>query len=295
VNLAIVINYCTADYRFLHLCTQAALRCTPQVVVVVSDHFFDGTQENQELLKQSYQEIPRCLFVEFAYNPKAPYGPYCPYIVEDEEWAHYWHSTGRYVGFHFLEKATTHVLFLDVDEILDSERFLHWLSCLDPTVDAVRLSGYYYFRKPCFRALSHLPTSLLLKKDALTSPEVLLNIFERKGVFEAITGKKIWNEKGKDGNPLLHHYSWVRPKEELLLKVARWGHRRERDWAALIDHEFSQEFRGQDTIYGMHYEIVEACHNPLVDVAQNRSTEVNNVIRASPQEVMRRGVALSLG
>src|SRR5690348_5600122 len=99
-QLCTIINYCTHDYRFLQACIEEAKLISSQVIVAVCDHFFDGTPENRALLRQSYQEHPDCLFVEFAYDPSKPYGLYCPYKPTDEDWAHYWHSTARYVAAH---------------------------------------------------------------------------------------------------------------------------------------------------------------------------------------------------
>jgi hypothetical protein len=262
VKIAAVINYCTNDYRFLHLCTQEALKCCSQVIVPVCDHFFNGAPENRELLERSYKENPDCHFVEYAYDPNKPYG-HCPVTEKDDDWIHYWHSTGRYVGYRSLDESVTHVLFLDVDEILDSARFNAWIVTQDPEIAAFRLSSYFYFRLPIYRSLTYSLNALLVKKEAVSPPEILLDICERKGTFDEITGTKIIHAVGLDDLPLVHHYSWVRTEEELLFKVKSWGHHRDKDWEALLKEEFSQEFRGFDCLYNLKYETVEALHNPL--------------------------------
>lgn len=263
MGIGTVISYCTNDWRFLSLCIEEVKRFSSQVIVVVCDHLFDGTPENRMLLEWSYAQHPDCLFIEFAYDPKQPYGLYCPVKVEDEDWAHYWHSTGRYIGYHYLDEAIETVLFVDVDEIYDGKRFQEWIEGFDyRSYEAIRFVSYYYFREAKYRALSWLPLSLLIRKDAIL-PELLLDLWERQGIFESLAGSKMMQAVGLDGQPLLHHYSWVRTKEEMLIKARAWGHRHERNWRALIEEEFSHPFRGTEAFYGMRYEEVKSWRDPL--------------------------------
>jgi hypothetical protein len=263
VKIATIICYCTNDFRFLKLCVDAAKPFSSQVLIPVCDHFYNGKPEERKLLNYSYEQHPDCTFIEFAYDHRKPYGLYCPYSPLDEEWPHFWHSTSRYVGCHFLDSEITHLLFLDVDEIVDTERFLGWLKNFDlDSYSAVRLSSYLYFRKPSFRAKSFIPNALLVKREALTSLEMILNIFERKGIFDQITGTKL-NHVTHEEIPLVHHYSWVREPVELIHKVQSWGHARERDWPTLLTHELKEGFRGKDTFFGLTYEEVEPVHDPF--------------------------------
>ena len=38
---------------------------------------------------------------------------------------------------------------------------------------------------------------------------------------------------------MVHHYSWVRTKEECLQKARTWAHRMDEDWPALIENTFN--------------------------------------------------------
>jgi hypothetical protein len=263
-RIAVIINYCTNDYRFLDLCLEQVRPLAEQVIVPVCDHFFNGMRENQELLNLSYREHPDVTFIEFHYDPDRPYGLYCPFQKTDDDWIHYWHSTSRYVGFHYLKDSVDFVLFLDVDEILDIEKFIHWLDNFDYlSFDALRLSSYFYFRKPTLRAKSQSLNALMVKKTAIENPEQLLTIYERKGVFDAILGTKVNHVVGLDDAPMVHHYSWVREEKELLQKVKTWGHHYEKEWESLLKLEFSQDFSGIDSLYGLSYDEVTATHDPL--------------------------------
>lgn len=255
-----IINYCTNDFRFLDLCLKEARKFSHEIIVPVCDHFFDGTPENRHLLNHSYAAHPDVKFVEFAYGDKA-YGIYPRVQKGDADWIHYWHSTARYVGYHF----ATHdkVLFLDVDEVADGEKMRAWLNEFPhDEYAAVRFTNYFYFREARFRANKIMRNGLLVKKEAL-APELLLDIDERMGTFYGIEGAKLEGAPALDGEPLFHHYSWVKTKEEMRRKVVSWGHHGDKDWPTLIETEFARPFAGRDAFWGFEYAEVEPFANPL--------------------------------
>jgi hypothetical protein len=271
------------------MCIEEARVFSSQVIVVVADHFFNGEPENRLLLDLAYRKHPDCLFVEFTYSEKEPYGLYCPVLPSDADWAHYWHSTSRYIGFHFLEEEIETVLFADADEIHDGRRLLEWLDGFEyRSYDAFRLAGYMYFRSARYRALSWLPISLLVRKESI-APEILLDLWERQGIFEGLAGKKMKQAVGLDGKPLVHHFSWVRTREEMLFKTRSWGHRHDENWSELIEKEFSLPFRGVDSFYGLHYEEVDPWRDPLdcdflgCEPSLPLDDDLENVVRIDPK------------
>ena len=71
-------------------------------------------------------------------------------------------------------------------------------------------------------------------------------------------GKKSAKTEGADGNPMFHHYSWVRTREEMLKKVKSWAHHKDRDWTSLVEKEFERKFNSQtDTCFVHNYKYVE--------------------------------------
>jgi hypothetical protein len=267
IKIATVINFCTTDYRFLRSCIEEAKKFSQQIVIPVCSHFFNGEPENRILLDLAYKEHPDVQFVEFAYAEE-PYGIYSPLTSADVDWAHYWHSTARYVGFHSVQECD-YVLFLDVDEIVDGERFIQWLTEFKLSdFNALRFESYFYFRDPSYRAKEQFPlNALLVKKEAIHSSEMILDVLERKGLYDQIQGPKCCHLRGLDQKPLVHHYSWVRTPEELKQKVCTWGHRHDQEWLELIEKEFSESFSGRDQIHGFEYEKVD----PLHDVFQEKN------------------------
>ncbi len=288
-QIGTVVSYCTNDFRFLTMCIEEARHFSSQIIVVAADHLFDGTPEDQARLESACLRHPDCLFIEFSYDPVQPYGLYCPVTSEDPEWVRYWHSTGRYIGFHFLDPKIETVLFADVDEVHEGKRFIEWLDGFDyRSFDAIRLASYFYFRSASHRALSWLPSSLLVKRSAL-APETILDLLERQGMLEGMAGTRMRQAVGLDGQPLVHHYSWVKTKEEMLVKAKSWGHKHDKDWEGLIEEEFSAPFRGKDTFYGLHYEEVSPWKDPLAAIpfSPHQGAPPENLLRLDAKSFFR--------
>lgn len=263
--IATIINYCTNDYRFLRYCIEEAQKFSQQIIIPVCSHFFNGEPENRALLEQSYREHSDVQFIEFAYD-KEPYGIYSPLTSSDEDWSHYWHSTARYIGFHYV-KNCDFVLFLDVDEIVEADRFIQWLQEFK-IGDALRFSSYFYFGDPSQRAIDRFPlNALLVRRSCIESPEMILDVLERKGLYDQIQGVKLTEVMGLDGRPLVHHYSWVRTPEELQKKVLTWGHRHDQDWLKLIEEP--------SEIFGFKYETVDPAHDVLQKISLSGGTPIS--------------------
>jgi hypothetical protein len=289
--IATVINYCSHDYRFLSLCLREVESFSTQIVVPVCDHFFDGRVENRALLEHSYRENSNALFVEFAFDSENSYGIRSKMDKEDPDWIHYWHSTSRYVGFYHLDPSVEYVLFLDVDEITESNRFLQWLQTFPyQEFDAIRFTNFFYFRESKYRAVKPGRTALMVKRSSV-EPEMILDPLERKGLFNSIVGKKIEDVYGIDGLPLFHHYSWVKTKEELFSKI-NWGHHKDRDWKALLEAEFSRPFQGKDSIWNEEYEEVISPHDPLSiavpkEFSSQNEERIKNLLRVNRSDLFR--------
>lgn len=243
--IATLINFSSNEAAFLAPCLQQALTFSKQVIVCTCDHFFDGTVENLSLLDQLYAEHPHVEFVEFSFDVNHSF-----YRFQSP---HFLHNIGRMVGIHHLNPRVEYVLFLDVDEILDAPRWLQWLkSGSYLKYSACTLACYWYFREPIYQALHWEDTPLLVKKNQL-SYDIIMHPEERYGTFLNVAGDKKRMMKGSDEQPMIHHYSWVRTKEQMLKKVMSWGHRDERNWKGLVEEEFSHPFQGKDFVHGYRF------------------------------------------
>jgi hypothetical protein len=269
-NIATVISYCTHDYKWLKHCVEKAKQFSSQVIIPVSDHFFNGEPEDRELLEKSYKEIDGVDWLEFEYDPKLYEGmglqrlndPFTPvkYMVDIEPteiW--FWHQISRLQGFNAVSDDIEYVLFLDVDEIVETERFIPWLNTFPyKDFNAIRFDSYFYFRDIKFRAIETEDWNgiTLVKKSELNDEIFFKHSSERLNFINFVAGNKVVKIGDKTGTPMMHHYSWVRTKEEMLNKVKSWGHHKDRDWASLVEKEFEREFNpNEDTcfVHGYRY------------------------------------------
>lgn len=278
-NIATVISYCTNDYKFLKPCIDHVLSFSKQIVVPVCDHYFNGEEEDRELLERSYKENTNAEFIEFEYNPEAYRGlgmqrlndPFTPvkYMIDidpAEKW--FWHQIQRLTGFNSVNNDIDYVLFLDVDEIVETEKFIEWLNKF-PYKDysSIRFETYWYFRETKFRAVQTEDWNAitLVKKDKLLDEAFFKHDSERLNFTNFVDGNKQIHMVGVDGKPMIHHYSWVRTKEEMLKKVRTWGHERDKDWKPDVNKEFAREFApGRDKDFVHQYDFIEV--KPYVEI-----------------------------
>lgn len=247
-RIATIINYCTNDYKFIKHCINEAKIFSEQIIIPVCDHFIDGSPENRDLLKKTYMEnSDNALFIEYKYNQKifnnlkkcAP------------------HGFSRLIGYNKIDTNIDYILFIDTDEIVDGTKFKQFMErSIFDEYNAILFANYYYFRDTKFRADSLESSITFVKKSAIFNDKMFVLPNDRKGIYNSITGKKISHVLGIDGTPIAHHYSWVRTKEEMLRKVKTFGHSSDRDWASLVEKEFSHEFTGVDFVHNYKYKIV---------------------------------------
>lgn len=235
-SVGTIISYCTNDARFLGKCIEEAKRFSRDILVVVADHFFDGSPENRPSLEMTYQIHSDVRFVEFPYQAHSLYRRFLQVDPCSEEWPIFWAATARYIGYWYLDTACDLILFLDADEIVEGDRFAIWLQQGD-VGDVQRLASYLYVLRATLRVTKLMSLSLLVRR-AIWNPFLLINRCERLGAYLAYPGKKRDGVLGEDATPFVHHYSWVRSLEECLHKGATWGHARERPWAEIVRDSF---------------------------------------------------------
>lgn len=246
-RIATIINFCTLDSRFISACVDNVRGFSEQIIIVAASHFFDGTPENVAALEQAARDVhddaTQLLILDYDHAKTLSHG------------SRYWHNFARWSGLQKLNDAIDHVLFLDADEIIEGQRFADWLASGQAAGhDAVALAANWYFRDPSYRATSVEEAGLLVRRDLITE-ELIFDDMERWALLRL--GNCARFQKGLDGLPMLHHYSWVRTQEEMLRKVSAWGHNRDKDWGALVRLEFEQGFSGRDFVHGYTYTCVE--------------------------------------
>jgi len=247
-NIATIIQYSTIDYKFIKYCINEAMKFSNQVIVTVADCFFDGTPEDKELLEKTVEENKMVEFVKIKFDPSF-HPPF----------TRYWFAFSVVNGLTRVNKDIEYVLLLDTDEIIEGDRFKDWLNNFNyKDYNAIKFAAYWYFRETKFRALSVEWAGLLVKRSLLIN-KVVLHPWLRFGMYFIIPRKKISNVLGIDDEPMVHHYSWVRTKKEMLKKVSTWGHKNDRNWKPLVEKEFQRKFTEDsvDFVFGFKYQIVK--------------------------------------
>lgn len=241
-NISSILQYSTIDFRFLELNLKQLSKFSNEIIIPISSHLFNGTLENEELINKSISIID-----------KYPIAKYVPF-----DWkginrnSAYYHTLSRSIG---TELATSDwLLFVDADEIVD-DVFADWFDTIKSGNTKYWLTCNWYFRSPRFRSKTFEGCGLLIRKDQCKWNLEIRN--ERQQLFNGNFHHGGYNPILINGNPLVHHFSWVRSKDDMLKKVLNWGHFSDKDWVSLIHEEFSRDFNGTDFIHNYEYDIVE--------------------------------------
>jgi hypothetical protein len=244
VKISAIVNYCSNDERFIRKSLDNLLTVTDDIVVPISDHFFDGAPEDLDSISNLVSDYPNVNFKLYNWI--------------DSKFPRYWHNFSRYLGTQFAKNDW--ILYLDSDEIIDSKLFKEFLnselfSSSKIEILSYKLACYWYFREPIYQADKWEDSPVFVKKDLIK-----INLYdaslEREQMHEILNVPKT-RMVTVDGLPLVHHYSWVRSKEEMIKKVKTWGHSKDKNWVNLVEEEFSRPFNGTDFIHGYKYKIVD--------------------------------------
>ena len=284
--IAAVINFCTNESRFLKASIEQARLFARQIIIPVCDHFFDGTAENMEELDRIYRTFPDCTFIEYPFIPDL----IPKRLLKEISPAHFWHSLSRMIGVNYLDDAIETILFLDADEVPDGKKLNEWLDSSDYHQHIVlKMANYWYFREPRYQATKWEDSVVMVQRRALTS-QLLLDQKERDAIYDYLPGPKRRSVISADGEPMFHHFSWVRTKDEMLKKVKAWGHREERDWEAQVESEFSSPFKGTDFVHGYEYKTVEPLFDIRLDSIYFEPTlpQATSLKRLSAEQVIKR-------
>lgn len=252
-GLATVINFCTNDYGFFDKCVEEVRKFSDYILIPVCDHFFNGIPENRELLNDIYCRYPDLHFIEYAFLSNKLYGKFLDLTPDHPDFRVHWFGTSRYLAYLYLPEKIEYALFLDVDEIPDGKRMSKWLEEFPyKDYEALRFYCYYYFRSAHLQAKTWTENAILAKKSALHR-RVFFNNCDRVGTFSLIEGKKLGGITGSDKKPLMHHYCWVKTKEECLKKSATHSGLWIENLENRIQKEFSGEFTGEDFDLSFQY------------------------------------------
>ena len=244
-----ILQYSTIDYRFLKCNLDQLSKFCDEIIVPICTHFFNGQAEDQAKLQDSCNIInsytnARVIMFDWNDPSKSP---------------RYYHNLSRKLGTD--EAKNEWLLFVDTDEIL-SDEFIPWFETIKGKDASYWFTCYWYFRNATNQATRVEGAGLLTRKQycnwELDSEHERQQLFYRLPNF---TNGHDYPVVSLTGQPMMHHFSWVRTKEEMLTKVKNWGHASDKDWIVGIEEEFSRDFNGTDFVHGYSYNIVENIFN----------------------------------
>lgn len=237
--ISVVITHSSIENQFIDRQLKECAKFSDDIVVVSLKNFINGEEDKN--LRVIYKDNVKHKIVTCLSDS-----------IKDK------HNTTRWQGFISTDNKYDYVLFLDGDEIPNGDLFKEHLDNYPFDVsDALSYKCYWYFRSELYRAKTTEQCALLVKKSVIDR-DFIFHEAERWNFLNRINPLNYELDVASfDGEPMLHHYSWVRTKEQMLQKVSGWGHSNERDWKALVEEEFSREFSGRDFVHNYEYEILE--------------------------------------
>lgn len=242
-GITTIVTGCSLDARFLAPCIENARMASERIILVLCDRLFNGEREPDEFIRSAKSTFN--MIAEVLVFPMVP--------GKDAKWHH---NMARWLG---IRKAQTEwLLLVDADEVFDGPKLCERLLTGPGPYSSLSFACYWYFRSPAYRAKAVERAGLFCRRDLWTE-ENAFGPKERYWVEGAPWhGHGIFDFEGK---PLLHHYSWVHTKAEMLRKVSGWAHSGDQDWTEMVEKEFLREKfdpeKDSDFVHGYSYERCE--------------------------------------
>lgn len=226
MKVGVAIVYSSIDSFLWPMLRRQVESFADQIVAVSRTHLFSGEEEPAADLGVNHVLLP--------WKP-GPGGQLCQEM--------------RLVGLQQLRECDR-VLFLDSDELIDVERMKPSLTTAVPTYFAAE----WYWRDPTVKAVQKNEVAGLYCRPE----DVLAN--QKRGEREAMCEKI---QRPRPEHPFMHHFSWCKPLDAMLKKVANWGHRNDHDdWAGEILREWTAPLPGDCSFVHRNRQLVR-CQPPF--------------------------------
>jgi hypothetical protein len=237
-KLVTVVSYCSNERSYIDALLQNALTFSEGVYVSVGARLYTGEPEHADHLTSLQKRHPSVRFIWYAVEPDELADP-IPL-----------HNKARQVGVSAAvaeHGSDVWVLLIDGDEVPEGQRVLEWWSHARSILQkdmVLKLANYWLFLDPRLVA-EQIEDSVLIAHASVLTDRALGDRRERDGIYSPDSEgphepvRLMRRVHGLDGKPMFWHFSWVRPSREALkAKCKNWGHKNDKDWAALIDAAF---------------------------------------------------------
>lgn len=250
MKLSTVLLYSTIDHRWLDECLAAASKVSDEIVVCTCEKFWNGDPENEQLVFDSMSICQKYDNIKYITLPWEPGHP-----------AFFFEVQCRTAGIMSTSLDTDYILFLDTDEIIEPDKFNQWINTEEyKEYDSMAIGNYWYFRDRNIRAKNFEDSPVLVRKDLVCrNGQIVIPVMPcgRDQYHMHLDCNKKSMILDPEGKPMVHHYSWVRTKDEMIQKVKSWGHNEDRDWISLIEEEFSRPFNGKCFVHNWEFEVLD--------------------------------------
>lgn len=263
-NIGCVLLATSDDFDFLKSSLRNIHDIFFKINVMIGDKFWNGDPEDEDKINELIDKTELYDNVSIMkYNVgKKLYNPWTSKVLPDIQVndSMYWEGYARVIGTINMPLNTEYIIYLDSDEIIDNNQFKTWLNYdLYKNYDIIKFANFWYWREPIYRARNYIEDSVTMVKYkfAYNNKDYIFSNLGRHGLYE-LTENKIRSVMGIDNKPMIHHYSWVRNKEQMIRKVKNWGHRNDKNnWIELVEEEFSRPFNGTDFLKNLQYDVVD--------------------------------------
>jgi hypothetical protein len=243
--ISVIISYSSNEKRFIETLVNECLKFSDNVIISAYTTFFDGEKDKDVLNDICLNKNNK---VSVTLNDSSEYK-----TIKDK------HNGLRFNAIPLAKYD--YILFLDGDEIPNGDLMRDYLSNQAyKQYDALSFRCYWYFREATYQANRFEECGVIVRKSMCTR-KFLFHESERWN-FTNVTSNYVRNQNQNE-EVIMHHFSWVRTKDEMLKKVKAWGHTNDKNWVDLIEEEFSRDFNGVDFVHNYGYNILE---KPLFNI-----------------------------
>lgn len=220
-KVACIINFCSNELMFLDSQIAECSKFTDVIIVSYGSHLYDGTEEDPFLFDSLKVKHPGVAFVKYDVDVNKDLTE-MPGVVKRHR--AYWHNLARWTAIAQLPFDVEWVFVLDGDEVPEGSHVRNWLESSYLSNNTLyKLANYWYFKFPHFQAKQHEDSVLFIQKKYLTFGNVFHDD-ERDGIIKMSELPQVRMVYGLHGQPMFHHFSFVRSKTGLERKLKTWAH-----------------------------------------------------------------------
>lgn len=258
-SITTIINMCSGDRNFIIEHIESIKDFSDEIRIPYSTHLYSGNPDDMtkmQLVKNACSKY-NIKFIEFDKVIGSPLGQ----------------NTARWAGSQNLK--TDYVLYMDADEIFEKNKINNWVNNFNYNdYDAINFQIHFYSMNSNHRACLNEEEAkhyvgnrdggnlyargekagMLVKTNLITHQRIMHGVASERWSFIAdpAVNNKLEHVLALDQSIMLHHYAYVRSKDEMKRKILGSFHINDKPWAKwaqLIDDNFDDNFHFNSSIH----------------------------------------------